>query len=95
MSASKALEAPGANAPFSLNPILVDLEGAQYVGPILLIPLTYILVRWRTIGGYGNVGDSSGISDSIRNGSGRSSGGGGNRSSGTALKKRLVHLRGK
>ena len=34
-SASEVEEAPGASAPFSLEPILVELEGGRYNGPIL------------------------------------------------------------
>ena len=28
-------EAPGSSVPFYLEPILVDLEGGRYIGPIL------------------------------------------------------------
>ena len=42
-SDSKALEALGANAPFLLEPILIDIEGARYVGPILTGPLEDLL----------------------------------------------------
>ena len=34
-SASEVVEAPGASFPFSLEPILVDLEGGRYICPIL------------------------------------------------------------
>ena len=29
------LEAPGYTVPFNLDPILLDMEGGRYVGPIL------------------------------------------------------------
>ena len=46
--ASEAVEAPGANAPLSLEPILVDIEGGgHYVGPILTGLLTDLLVGRR------------------------------------------------
>ena len=35
VSASEVEEAPGASVPFSLEPILVELEGGRYIGPIL------------------------------------------------------------
>ena len=38
-SASEALESPVGNILFSLNPILVDLKGGRYVGPIVPIQL--------------------------------------------------------
>ena len=34
--ASESLDAPGYQVPFSLEPILAELEGDRYVGPILL-----------------------------------------------------------
>ena len=34
-SASELEEAPGASVLFSLEPILIKLEGGQYIGPIL------------------------------------------------------------
>ena len=56
-SASEALEAPGPNSPFTLDLILLELEGGHYVGPILLGPLEDLLARCR-LGG-GNSGSSS------------------------------------
>ena len=38
-SASEALEALVTNVPFSLEQILVDLEGGIYLGPVILEPL--------------------------------------------------------
>ena len=34
-SESDSLDAPGCSAPFSLEPILADLKGGRYIGPIL------------------------------------------------------------
>ena len=41
LAASEALEAPGANIPFSLEPVMVDLEGGAYVGSTPPIKLAY------------------------------------------------------
>ena len=38
---SEALEAPGGNIPFSLEPVMVDLEGGAYVGSTPPIKLAY------------------------------------------------------
>ena len=43
MSALDALESLGDNIPFTLEPILLELEGGLYIGPILLGDLQ----RWR------------------------------------------------
>ena len=43
-SSSKALDAPGGNVPFSLEPILVELEGGRYMVLILPVPLVDLLV---------------------------------------------------
>ena len=42
-SALEVVEAPGDSVPFSLKPILVDLEGGRYVVPILPRPLEELL----------------------------------------------------
>ena len=42
-SPSKVVEAPGASVPFSLEPILVYLEGGRYIGPILPVYLADIV----------------------------------------------------
>ena len=44
VSASKALESPGANLSFSINTIPFDLEWGRYVGQILPGPLKDLLV---------------------------------------------------
>ena len=57
--ASKLLEAPGANNLFSLNSILVEIEGGRYVRLILLVPLAEILAGRRLVRGGGNYGGRS------------------------------------
>ena len=85
----KALEAPGGNIPFSLEPILVELEGARCVGPILPVPLVDLLAGIILARGVGNIGGGSGGGGGIDNGGGSSirgssgfSSGGGNSGSG-------------
>ena len=80
MSASEALEEPGANTSFSLEPIMVDLDGGRCVVLILSVTLVDILAG-RSTAGSGGVG-----------GGGRSSnvGGGGLVGSSTALKSQKV-----
>ena len=51
VSASKVVEAPGARVPFSLEPILFDLEGGHYILPILPIPLSNIVSGRQSAGG--------------------------------------------
>ena len=53
MSASEALEEPGANTSFSLEPIMVDLDGGRKVVLILSVPLVDILAGRRTAGSGG------------------------------------------
>ena len=62
-SASETLEAPGAKVPFSLEPILIYLEGGHYVGLILQGSLANILAEWRPAGGGGisSSGDGGGV----------------------------------
>ena len=50
-SASGVVEAPEASAPFSLESILVDLEGGRYIGPILPASLADLVAGRRTAGG--------------------------------------------
>ena len=59
--ASEALKEPGANTPFSLEPIMVDLDGGRKVVLILSVPLVDILAGRRTAGsgGVGGGGISS------------------------------------
>ena len=49
--ASDEFEAPGANIPFFLKPILVEIEGGHYVGPILIGPLVDLLEGTKAIEG--------------------------------------------
>ena len=88
VSASKALESPGTNTPFLLDPILVDLEGGRYVGPILTVPLADLLAGQRLDGVCGNSGGG-------RGNSGDGNGSSGNSGSGRFLevRKRLAPLR--
>ena len=88
MSAYEALEAPGANTPFSLEPILVELEGGQYLVLILPVPLLDILMVWRPDGGSGNGGGGSGSGGGSGNG-GSIISGCGSSSSDTAFKKKV------
>ena len=44
-------EAPGARVPFSLEPILVKLEGGRYIGPILPAALVDLVAGRRPAGG--------------------------------------------
>ena len=56
--------------PLLVEPLLLELEGGRYVGPLL--PATFVeLVSGRRVGGDGNNGDDSG--------SGGDSGGGGSK----------------
>ena len=72
VSASEYLDDPGCQFPFSLEPILVELEGGQYVGPILPVALRDLVSRANDRGGGGG-GSGGGSSGS----SGGSGGGGG------------------
>ena len=66
-SVSEVVEAPGARVPLSIEPILVDLEGGLYIGPILPVSLANRVSGRRSSGG----GDSkSGGGSSNGNGSG-------------------------
>ena len=58
-SVSEALEAPGGGVPFSLDPILVEMDRGLYVGPILPIRLAD-LVSGGERGGDG-VGKENGL----------------------------------
>ena len=46
-SALEALEAPGVNIPFTLDPILLKLEGGRYVVPVLPGPLSDLIAGRR------------------------------------------------
>ena len=52
------VEAPGASVPFYIKPIVVDLEGVHYVGPILLGTMVGLLSGRRAT--YGNGGGGGG-----------------------------------
>ena len=71
----KALEVLGANAPFSLDPIVFEIEGGRYVGSILPVPLLELLAVQRLYRGDGNRGGGSVRGGSDGNGGDRSSGG--------------------
>ena len=47
-SASKVVEAPGGSIPLFLKPILVDLEGVSYIGPILPVSLANLVTAYVT-----------------------------------------------
>ena len=49
-SDSEVVEAPGASVPFSLEPIMVEMEGSRYIGPILLISLTELVAGTQSAG---------------------------------------------
>ena len=57
-SASESLDAPGCQVPFSLEPILAELEGGRHVSPILPLALGELVSRpnWRGGGGGGSSG---------------------------------------
>ena len=74
VSASKVVEAPRGSILFSLEPILVDLEGGRYISPILSISLVDLVPgrrsadsgapkgSGRSINGGGRSGSGSGVS---------------------------------
>ena len=74
VSASESLDAPGCLAPFSLDPILADLEGGRYLRLILPMALGDLVSRssGRCSGGGGGGSGSRGSS-----GGGGDGGGGG------------------
>ena len=59
-SSSKVAEVPGASDPFSLELILVDLEGGRYIDPILPILLADLVVGRRSAGGNASRSGSGG-----------------------------------
>ena len=73
-SASEVVEAPGASFPFSLKPILVELEGGRYVVRILPLSLSDLLVGRQAAG---------------RNSRGGGDGGGGGGGGGDAKKSKV------
>ena len=50
MAASEVVEALGSSIPFSLEPILVELEGGRYIVPILPISLAKLIAGRRSAG---------------------------------------------
>ena len=58
--ASESLDAPGCQVPFLIKPILAELEGGQYVGPILPMALGDLVSRANVRGGGGDGGGSGG-----------------------------------
>ena len=70
-SASEVEEARGASVPFSLEPILVELEGGRYIGPILPAALADLVSGRRLASGSDQKGGGGGSG-----GSGGSGGGG-------------------
>ena len=69
--ASEVEEAPWASVPFSLEPILIKLEGGRYIGPILPAALAELVAGRRPAGGSAQKGGGGG------GGSGGGGGGGG------------------
>ena len=56
----KAEEAPGAIVPFFLEPILVEMEGGHYTGPILPAALADLIAGRRPAGGSAMKGGGGG-----------------------------------
>ena len=77
VAASEVEEAPGASVPFSLKPILVELEGGRYIGPILPAALADLVSGRRPAGGSAQKGGGGGGSGSGGSDGGGSGGGGG------------------
>ena len=73
--ASEVEEAPGASVPFSLEPILVELEGGRYTCPILPDSLAELVTGRRPAG---RSAPKGGVDGNGGGGGGGSSGGGGN-----------------
>ena len=44
--ASEVEEAPGASTPFSLKPLLVEMEGGHYTVPIIPAALVNLVAGW-------------------------------------------------
>ena len=52
VSSSEVVEVPGAGVPFSLESILVNMEGGRYIVPILPVSLANLVIgRWSAGGG--------------------------------------------
>ena len=74
-SASEVVEAPKDSVPFSLEPILVDLDGGRYMGPILPGSLEDFLVGRRAEGGNSSGGGGGGGGDAKQSKVGATGGG--------------------
>ena len=68
-SALKVEEAPGASVLFSLKPILAEMEGRRYVGPVLPVTLADLLTGKHAAGGSGG-GSGGGRDGGPSNGGG-------------------------
>ena len=82
-SSSEDVGAPGETSPFSLEPIIFELEGGRYVGPFLPVPLVELASGIcgdngdRSIGGGGAIGGGNrGGGNGYRSSEGGSGGGG-------------------
>ena len=64
-SALEVEEALGASVPFFLEPILVDLEGGRYIGPILPASLANLVAGRRPAGRSAPKGDGGGGGDGV------------------------------
>ena len=70
VSASEVVESPRASVPFSLEPIIVEMEGGGYISPILPIFLANLFSGRRSTGGGAPIsgviggGSGGGIGDS-------------------------------
>ena len=84
---SESLEAPGSNTPLSIYPILLELEGGCYVGPIFPGPFADLLVILSPDEDGSNVGGGSGSGSGGGNGGGRGSGSGGGGGGGVKIEK--------
>ena len=68
--ALESLDASGCQVPFSLEPILAELEAGRYVGPIPLTALEDLVSRANGRGGGSGGGGESGGGSSGGNGGG-------------------------
>ena len=90
LAASEALEAPGGNIPFSLEPVMVDLEGGAYVGSILPIQLADLVSGGGRGGGSGK---ENGIKHSGGSGGGSGASSAEKRKTNTSEREASVRLR--
>ena len=96
---SEDVGAPGATVTFSLDPILLNLEGGRYVGPLLPMPLAELVSdrrqqqQWQRKtgkgygrGGSGGGGRGGGGDGEKSGGAGRGGAAGGGRRSGSTVR---------